>query len=180
VLVVGANRGEHLPYVRHSYDRYLLTDLRPPEVSDAVRANPRIELGICDVTRMPYESGRFDRVISTCVLHHVDSPLVAAAEMRRVAVPGTGRVTVFVPTDPGLAYRVGKALTSGRAARKQGIVERHRLVNAIDHRNHIRAILTQLRHAFREDEVCVDWFPWRMPSVELNAFVVFHAAVAGR
>lgn len=180
VLEVGANRGEHLPYVRSSFDHYLLTDLRPPEVSDAVRTDPRIELGTCDVNRLPFESGSFDRVIATCVLHHVDSPLVAAAEMRRVAVPGSGRVTVFVPTDPGLAYRVGKALTSGRAARKRGIEEQHRLVNAIDHRNHVRAILTQLRYAFRKDEVSLRWGPWRLPSVELNAFVVFDAAVSSR
>jgi phosphatidylethanolamine/phosphatidyl-N-methylethanolamine N-methyltransferase len=179
VLEVGGNRGEHLPYVRHGYDRYLLTDLRPPTVGDEVRADPRIELGECDVTGMPFDSGRFDRVISTCVLHHVDSPFGAAAEMRRVVRPDGGVVTVLVPTDPGLVYRTAKALTSGRAARRRGIAELHGLVGALDHRNHVRSVLTQLRYVFRADEVAVDWYPFRVPSVELNAFVVVNARVRG-
>jgi phosphatidylethanolamine/phosphatidyl-N-methylethanolamine N-methyltransferase len=177
VLEVGGNRGEHLPYVRHSYDRYLLTDLRPPTVSDAVLADPKIELGECDVTRMPYPDASFDRVVSTCVLHHVESPFIAAAELRRVLKPG-GLVTILVPTDPGLAYRVGKGLTSGRAAKRRGIQELHDVVGALDHRNHFRSVRTQLKYVFRQDEISIDWYPWRMPSVELNAFIVFHARVS--
>jgi SAM-dependent methyltransferase len=179
VLEVGGNRGEHLPYVRHSYDRYLLTDLRPPTVSDAVLADPKIELGECDVTRMPYADASFDRVVSTCVLHHVESPFGAAAELRRVLKPG-GLVTILVPTDPGWAYRVGKGLTSGRAAEKRGIQELHDVVGALDHRNHFRSVHTQLKYVFRQDEISVDWYPWRVPSVELNAFIVFHARVTAK
>jgi phosphatidylethanolamine/phosphatidyl-N-methylethanolamine N-methyltransferase len=179
VLEIGGNKGEHLPYVRHSYDRYLLTDLRPPTVSEAVLADPKIELGECDVTRLPYADGSFDRVVSTCVLHHVESPFVAAAELRRVLKPG-GQVTILVPTDPGLAYRVGKGLTSGRAAKKRGLEQLHDVVGALDHRNHFRSVHTQLKYVFRQDEISVDWYPFRVPSPELNAFIVFHARVSSK
>ncbi|MGY1708169.1 class I SAM-dependent methyltransferase [Geodermatophilus sp. SYSU D00758] len=178
VLEVGGNRGEHVPYVRHSYDRYLLTDLRRPVVLEALESDARIEPQACDVTRMSFESGRFDRVISTCLLHHVGSPLDALSEMRRVARPAGGVVTILVPTDPGLAYRAGRALTSVRAARKRGIATMQELVHAIDHRNHFRSVYTQVRHVFRGDDVTVDWYPWRAPSVELNAFVVIHARLS--
>lgn len=178
ILEVGGNRGEHVPYVRHSYDRYLLTDLRAPMVDASLQADPKIELDECDVTHMQYDSGVFDRVISTCVLHHVDSPMAAASEMRRVARPDGGIVTILIPTDPGLAYRAGKALTSGRAATKRGIQEMHGLVGALDHRNHFRSIYTQLRYVFRQDRMAVDWYPWRVPSVELNAFVVVTATMS--
>lgn len=178
VLEVGGNRGEHIPYVRHVFERYLLTDLRQPEVSDDLRANAKVELDACDVTRMPYSDGEFQRVISTCVLHHVDSPLAAAAEMRRVTRPAEGVVSILIPTDPGLAYRAGRAVTSRRLAKKRGIEERQELVHALDHRNHFRSVFTQVRHVFRHDDVAVDWYPWRVPSMELNAFVVVHARVA--
>jgi SAM-dependent methyltransferase len=179
VLEVGGNKGEHLRYVRHSYDRYLLTDLRPPTVPDELRADPKIELGECDVTAMPYPDASFDRVVSTCVLHHVESPFTAAAEMRRVLKPG-GQVTILVPADPGLAYRVGKGLTSGRAAKKRGLSELHDVVSALDHRNHFRSVHTQLRYVFRQDQISVDWFPFRVPSPELNAFIVFRARVTSK
>jgi SAM-dependent methyltransferase len=177
VLEVGANRGEHLRYVRHAYDTYLLTDLRPPTVSAEMQSDPRVELGECDVTRMAFESASFDRVVSTCVLHHVESPFAGASEIRRVLRPG-GVMTVLIPTDPGLAYRAGKAVTSGRAAKKRGIQQMHDLVGALDHRNHFRSVYTQLRYVFRDDDVAVDWYPFRVPSVEMNAFVVVHAKVS--
>ena len=176
VLEVGANRGEHLEFVRHGFDEYLLTDLGTPEVDPSVLADPRVKLGVCDVTALPYADSTFDRVISTCVLHHVDSPLQAALEIRRVTRSG-GVVSVLMPTDPGLAYRVGKAVTSGRKARRLGLGPQHDLVSALDHRNHFRSIRTQLMHVFREDAPEITWYPWHVPSVETNAFVVFQARV---
>lgn len=173
VLEVGGNRGEHVPFVRHGFDDYLLTDLTPPVLEPDLLGDPRLRVEGADVTALPYPDAAFDRVISTCVLHHVSSPLVAATQLRRVTRPG-GVVTILVPTDPGLAYRVGKALTSGRAAHKAGLAQALTLVSALDHTNHFRSIRAQLEHAFRRDHLVVDWQPFRVPSVELNAFVVVH------
>ncbi|MDO9496034.1 MAG: methyltransferase domain-containing protein [Nocardioides sp.] len=172
VLEVGGNRGEHLPFVRHGFDEYLLTDLRAPQVTPEVMADPRIKTDVCDVANLPYAEDSFDRVIATCLMHHVDSPYRAAQEMRRVARHDGGRVTLLVPADPGFAYGLGKRLTSGRTARKAGVADRYRLISALDHRNHFGSIREQLKHVFRDDAVSVDWRPWKVPSVNLNAFVV--------
>jgi phosphatidylethanolamine/phosphatidyl-N-methylethanolamine N-methyltransferase len=172
VLEVGGNRGEHVAFVRHRFSDYLLTDLYPPKLIPALAADPRIRTEVCDVSDIPEPSGSFDRVIATCLLHHVDSPFKAAQEMRRVAAAG-GNITILVPTDPGLAYRAGKALTSGREARRAGLGERHRLLGALDHPNHFSSIKEQLRHVFRDDRLSIDWRPWRVPSLSLNAFTVF-------
>jgi SAM-dependent methyltransferase len=178
VLEVGGNHGEHVRYVRHAFVKYLLTDIEPPALLPALRDDDRITTATCDVVQLPYAEGSFDRVIATCLLHHVDSPLWAAHEMRRVTRPG-GVLTILVPTDPGLVYRVGKALTSGRVARKAGLGERHRLLNALDHHNHFGSIKQQVRHAFRRDELQIEWRPWRVPSMSLNAFVVITVTKSG-
>jgi phosphatidylethanolamine/phosphatidyl-N-methylethanolamine N-methyltransferase len=172
VLEVGGNRGEHVAFVEHDYDQYVLTDLHAPGA--AVRED-RVVLGIGDVTALPFADATFDRVVSTCVLHHVPDVLAAAGEMRRVVRPSGGVVSILIPTDPGWAYRTGQALTSGRKARRAGMADQHALVHALDHRNHVRSILRQVRHVFRADRVTVDHFPFRVPSIELNAFVVVTA-----
>lgn len=171
LLEVGGNRGEHVPFVSHAYDQYVLTDLTAPQVPDPLSQDPRLTCQAADVTDLPFPDGHFDRVIATCVLHHVSSPLVAAAEMRRVTRVG-GEITILVPTDPGFAYRVGKAVTSGRRARRLGLADDLRLVSALDHTNHFRSIRGQLHHAFRHDDLTLDWRPFQFPSAELNAFVV--------
>lgn len=171
VLEVGGNRGEHIPFVRHRFTDYLLTDLRLPELPAELSEDSRIRTAACDVSAIPHEDGSFDRVIATCLLHHVDSPLIAAREMRRVTKPG-GLLTILLPTDPGLAYRFGKAVTSGRAAKRAGLGDRHKLIAAIDHRNYFDSIRQQVRYAFRNDTLSFDWYPFRLPSVNANAFAV--------
>lgn len=178
VLEVGGNRGEHVPFVRHPYAEYVLTDLRPPTVPDALRRDPRLRLEAADVQDLPFDDGRFDRVVATCLMHHVPSPLLALRQMRRVTRPG-GRITVLLPADPGIVYRVAKALTSGRQAARRGLSEEHRMVSALDHPNHVGSILVQLRHAFTEDTVRERWLPFRIPSWNANAFVVLDVTVRG-
>lgn len=177
VLEVGANRGEHVAFVKHSFDEYVVSDLHCPTLLPEIEADPRIIAATCDVMRLPYADASFDRLISTCLMHHVESPFLAAQEMRRVTRRG-GAITILLPTDPGLTYRFGKALTSGRAAHRKGLSDAHRLVSALDHRNHFLSIRTQLSHVFRVDTVAIDWYPWRVPLMGVNAFVVLRVVAS--
>jgi phosphatidylethanolamine/phosphatidyl-N-methylethanolamine N-methyltransferase len=177
VLEVGANRGEHVPFVLHSFGDYIVSDLHVTDLLPEVEGDVRVTAASCDVGDLPYADSSFDRVLATCLMHHVESPFRAAQEMRRVVRSG-GLVTILVPTDPGLAYRWGKALTSGRAARRYGLAESQRLVSALDHRNHFLSIRTQLHHVFREDTVRMDWHPLRVPFMNANAFVVFRVTTS--
>ncbi len=172
VLELGANRGEHLAYVTHFFDEYVVSDLLTPKVDPAVIRGRHVTAAACDAAAIPFPDGAFDRVVMTCVMHHVDSPLDTALEMRRVVRPG-GVVSILVPTDPGLAYRWGKSLTSGRLARRKGVSDEMRMVDAVAHHNHFRSISRQLEFAFRADRVRVRWRPFGVPSVELNAFTVW-------
>lgn len=179
VLEVGGNRGEHIPFVRHAYTEYVLTDLRPPSPPERLLADARLRVEAADVQDLPYAADSFDRVVATCLMHHVPSPFRAAAELRRVVRPG-GHVTVLLPADPGIVYRAARAATSGRTAARHGLAREHRLVAAIDHPNHVGSILVQLQHVFRHDQVRLRWYPFRVPSWNANAFAVLDVVLAHR
>lgn len=172
VLEVGGNRGEHIPFVRHAYDEYVLSDLYPPQLDPELSRDKRIVACVCDASDIPYDDATFDRVVVTCLMHHVEDPLGVFEELRRVTLPG-GVITVMIPTDPSLAYRAGVWLSSRRTARRAGVEEEMYLVKAMDHRNHYRSIAVQARYAFKADRVAVRYLPLRIPSVELNAFTVW-------
>lgn len=176
VLELGANRGEHVPFVRHQFDEYLVTDLRAPVLSAELAGNPKVRTAICDAGRISYPNQSFDRLIATCLMHHVDDPLQVAREARRVTRTG-GMVTLLVPTDPGTAYRAAQAVTSGRTARRRGLGPAWTLMHAVDHRNHFRSIRAQLRHVFQDDSTSVTWLPFHFPSAELNLLTVWQIEV---
>lgn len=176
VLELGANDGEHLPFVRHQFDSYLVTDIRAPRLSPALLADPRISADVCDPGRIRYPAASFDRVVVTCLLHHAADPLAVARRIRRITRPG-GNITLLVPTDPSLAYRACHALTAARSARAAGQFQRWQLMHAVDHRNHFRSIRRQLWHVFGADDVAVSWLPLRIPLVELNMLTVWQITV---
>ena len=176
VLELGGNRGEHVPFVRHAFEEYHLTDLRMPQPLPQIADDPRLHLRAVDAAGTPYDDRVFDRVISTCLLHHVDDPMGVAQEMRRVTRPG-GVVSILLPTDPGMVYRTTHWFTYGLPARRAGTSHRSRLLHALDHRNHYRSIAAQLRSVFADDEVRVSWLPTRLRSVELNVLTVWQVKV---
>lgn len=172
ILELGGNTGEHVPFVQQGYDRYVVSDLYPPQLPAELTASGKVIACQCDAAAIPFADESFDRVIATCLLHHVDSPLQVAAEMRRVLRPD-GFATLMIPTDPGFGYRAGVAVTSARNARQAGVAQEMRLVKALDHRNHYRSIARQVEHVFGADDIQVKYLPGRLPSVELNMFTVW-------
>lgn len=171
ILEVGGNRGEHVPYIRHAFQTYVLSDLYMPDLTEAVDVDPRVVAEAADVQNLPHEDGEFDRLIATCLLHHVPDPFAALREMRRVVKPG-GRITILLPADPGLGYRTAQRITSGRSARRQGIGEFFELVHSVDHLNHFSSIARQIDYVFRQDSLSTSWRPLRVPSWNINLFTV--------
>lgn len=168
VLEVGANRGEHLAFVRHRWSEYVMLDL-VDRIEGALPPGARFVPG--DALALPFPDSHYDRTVMTCVLHHLADPEQAMAELRRVTRPG-GRVSVLLPTDPGIAYRTMRALTSGRRARRSSVARQQRLSHAREHRNHFASLLIMLRSVFADDHVDVRYFPLPVPTWNLNLLTV--------
>jgi len=169
VIEVGSGNGEHLPFVRHSFESYVMADLRmPPEMPE----DPRVSFLEADVHELPVESNSYDRLIATCLLHHLAEPFRALEEMRRVVRPG-GALSIMIVSDPGLAYRAIQRISSGRRYRKSGFKE-WRALHAMEHRNHAWSLQQLIKYAFREDELRGRGFPVPIASVwNLNLFSVY-------
>ncbi len=172
VLEIGGNVGEHLDYVNHSFDEYILSDLYDsiPEHDKAALASRNVSFAVADATSMPWQDHSFDRVLNTCVIHHVSDPEQALGEIRRVLKPG-GVADVFLPADPGLAFRLARRIGPIRTAQKSGLGNVKRLVDARDHRNHIGALRVLVRHVFRHDDVRERVYP--IPKLTWN-LSLFH------
>jgi phosphatidylethanolamine/phosphatidyl-N-methylethanolamine N-methyltransferase len=170
ILEVGANKKEHFNFVVDNFTSYVMTDIRESSDSTKIR-NERVEFRQADVEHLPFDESVFNRVISTCVFHHVANPEKAFEEVRRVLVDG-GFFSLMLPNDPGLAYRFFRGITSLRRAQKFGVLNMAKLAHAREHRNHYLSLLTILNWVFREDEISVRNFPFGLPVYGLNLLTI--------
>lgn len=167
LLEVGANVGEHVPFVKHAFDRYILTDLHDSLSAErrAQLAGSSISFSTADVQALPWAPGTFDRVVNTCLLHHVPDPELALMEIRRVLRDG-GRADIFVSSDPGGMFRLARALGPERAARRAHLARVKKLMDARDHRNHVGGLRRLVRHVFRHDRLEERTYP--IPAMTWN------------
>lgn len=169
VIEVGSGSAEHFPFVRHSFATYTMADLRIP---DQPPDDPRISFVEADIHALPQESDSYDRLIATCLLHHLAEPFGALEEMRRVVRPG-GALSIMIVSDPGMAYRAIQRISSGRRYRKAGFAE-WRALHAMEHRNHFWSLQQLIKYAFRDDRIRGRGFPIPIASLwNLNLFSVY-------
>jgi phosphatidylethanolamine/phosphatidyl-N-methylethanolamine N-methyltransferase len=173
ILEVGANSGEHIPFVPKSWDSYVALDLRLPTVEIIKEYDPvGVSFQQGNVESMSFRDDSFDRCISTCVMHHVDSPEAAFREILRVTKIN-GIMSIAVPNDPGIFYRFLRQITSVRRAKKVDLCEELDLVHALEHKNHFLAIDSILRWVYLDQEIQVSRFPNILKYWQLNFLTVY-------
>ena len=182
ILEVGAGYGGHFSFLNivNPHDvQFDALDIRlfPESISKVQLSSGTLGVNWIEgsVEKLPFQDSIYDRLISTCLFHHVDNPLKAFQELRRVAINGAEIAIVF-PTDPGLLNRLVKNLYTFRRAKKIG-VEFPKLINALDHSNHIFSLLQILKFVFKEDKVQIRFRPLGFGGVNFNLLAVAHIVV---
>jgi ubiquinone/menaquinone biosynthesis C-methylase UbiE len=177
VLEIGAGTGEHVPFVQHKFDSYTLTDLdeKTLKVAQAKLASNygnKLKFETQAGEGLSYDDNSFDRVVATHVLEHIYRPHLAIKEWRRVVRNG-GVLSILIPTDPGMAWRLGRHFGPRKNAIAQGIA--YDYVMAREHVNSCNNLIALLRHYFPERKE--SWWPFPISSIDLNLFFSAHLFV---
>ena len=154
-IEIGAGSGEHFEFVNHGFGTYYQSDIRENQLQSD---DKRITQLVCDAGDVPLEDGSCDRVLVTCLLHHLVDPMAALNEMRRLVKVG-GIVTILVPSDPGLLFRLLRHISSERKLKKMGFTF-GKLLHAVEHRNHVQSLREQVEYVFASDEVNLKTWPF--------------------
>ena len=177
VLEVGAGTGVHLSFVRHAFDEYWMTDLNIPfleraAAADVPRTRGTVRVDRQDAAALTFSESTFDRLIATHILEHLPQPHDALREWVRVLKPG-GCLSLVLPCDPGVAWRVGRAIGSRGKFIEAGIDYDYWM--AREHVNPINNLVAFVRHYFPDARE--QWLPLHIPSMDLNLFYIAHIRV---
>jgi ubiquinone/menaquinone biosynthesis C-methylase UbiE len=175
ILEVGSHTGEHVKYVKDDWKisgSYLATDIRSLNSDELSNLLSRgVDFENQDVESLTFQDNQFDRVISTCLFHHLINPFKGFQEVRRVTKVG-GKIDILLPNDPGLMYRFLRKQTSLRKANKMNLKNTAEFVHALEHRNHYLALSVLAAKVFEGDLIKAIGFPFYADLYNLNAFTV--------
>ena len=167
VLEVGAGSGGHVKYVRHAFDEYWMTDASTEMLEMLRQAGIDAAKGVIvateDATQLSFENASFDRLIATHVLEHLYRPHEVLREWARVLRPG-GILSIVLPCDPGLLWRIGRSFGPRKRGHAQGIS--YDYVMAREHVNAITNLVTFINYYFSDVEQ--HWWPTRLPLSDIN------------
>ncbi|UJW76413.1 class I SAM-dependent methyltransferase [Rhizobium sp. SL42] len=129
---------------------------------DDVLANP-------DAKKLPFADNSFDAVFTFYALEHIHPLDEHLAEIERVLRPG-GQLVGAIPCEGGLAWGMGRMLTSRRWLRKHTSIDPDRLI-CWEHPNFADLILNQLTARFERQTL--SFWPLAVPSIDLNLIASF-------
>lgn len=172
VLEIGAGMGQHLSFVSNDFLEYVMLDPNLGDLPQHLRQNTKVKAVRAFAESPDLDLGEFDRVISMCVMHHVDDVAEVLRNVKKWLRPG-GLFSLFLPCDPGPLNRINRKLFVERRSRAQGF-RSYDLVNAREHRNHFWGIRTELLFQFRDYRIRRTYFPSLVPIASLNLFSVWH------
>lgn len=177
ILEIGGGSGLHVAYVNSNYKHYFLTDLLNVPLEDFAQellSKGMLSKRIENAEELGIDSDSVDRVIFMCVLHHLGDVEKALEESRRVCKNG-GLVSIYLPCDPGIIYRLFRRVILQRRTRKLGI--NYDLVNAREHRNHFHQINTLIQHVFEIDELKVKRWPIPIFYYDFNIYFIYQIRI---
>ena len=166
VLEIGAGSGQHAGTVLHSFDHYRITDGNPKMLDQAkirYQKDQRFSFEVVDARQLPFNDHTFDRIIATHVLEHLVHPHEILREWVRVVKPG-GLLSLVLPCDPGMAWRLGRYIGVRKRAKFAGMEYDYWM--AREHVNSIYNLTTFIDYYF--NDVQVKWWPMRVPLADIN------------
>lgn len=169
-LEIGGGQGEHLSFVRHQFSSYLSIDFKLP-AENLYIADTRVKFIEGDIKELDFNEGSFDRVILTCVLHHLDEPILVLEKIKKWLKPG-GLLSIFLPSDPGILNRAVRKFFVIPRARKLGF-EDYEIFAALQHKNHYWGIRTVLSHVFQDCKIHRRYFPFGVPLGNLSLLSIW-------
>jgi len=177
VLEIGAGQGEHFPFVNTNFAKYTMSDISDwgaPDISKILETDNRVTFEIQDIQALTYPDSSFDRVITTCVIAHVDEPYESFLEVRRVT-KNEGTCSFLVSADPSILLRFIRAMITAPKMKK--LSSPYLLINAISHRNSANGIIEIAKHVFRDDQVQIKYLPFRIRSWNLSTHIIINVKI---
>ena len=173
VLEIGAGSAPHIDYLKHDYDEYFIAETSSSAL-EFYNKIKNVKAYSYDGTNLPFDNNFFDRIIISQCLEHVNEPENFLFEMMSKLKEG-GILSISLPTDPGLLWRLGRLLIKHFIVKKTCNIskEEYEYINATEHVNSIFNLILLIRYNFK-NQIQENFLPFKIKLVDINLFYNVH------
>jgi len=173
VLEIGAGNVPHLNYLKHDYDEYFIAETSSYAM-ESYKEKKNIKAYFYDGVNLPFEDNFFDRIIISHTLEHINEPEKFLFEMMS-KLKMSGILSISLPTDPGLLWRLAKLFTKYFVARKTYKIsgKEYEYMQATEHINSIFNLISLIRYNFK-NQIDESFLPFKIKLVDINLFYNVH------
>jgi len=173
VLEIGAGTYPHIIHLKHEYNSYEVIDT---DESNSLKEyykenNFKLNFKKYDGHLIPFANEKFDRIIISHCLEHINKPEIFLDEIKRV-MKKNAILSISLPTDPGILWRAGRIISKYFIQKKNYNLnnEEYDYINAIEHVNSIFNLEVILNKKFKL--ISKINFPTYIPLHDINLFYI--------
>ena len=173
VLEIGAGNIPHLDYLKHDYDEYFIAETSSYAL-EFYKEMKNVKAYSYDGVNLPFEDNFFDRIIISHCLEHISEPEKFLFEAMNKLRNG-GVLSISLPTDPGLLWRLGKIFTKYYTAKRTYKISSNEYdyLLATEHINSIFNLISIIRYNFK-NQIEENFLPFKIRLVDINLFYNVH------
>ena len=173
VLEIGAGTAPHIDYLKHDCDEYFIAETSSYAI-ELYKEMKNIKAYSYDGVNLPFEDNFFDRIIISHCLEHIKDPEKFLFTMMSKLKAG-GVLSISLPTDPGLLWRLGRLIIKYFISKKTLNVskEEYEYINATEHINSIFNLIALIKYHFK-NQIDESFLPFRIKLADLNLFYNVH------
>ncbi|MGJ3259983.1 MAG: methyltransferase domain-containing protein [Rhodospirillales bacterium] len=165
---LGCGNGFHMRYFEGDPARLVGVDIRLESLAKCRSRSSDVILVQADLACLPFHNSVFQTMLSVYALEHVYYLAEASDEVLRVVTEG-GALYVGLPCEGGLAWNLGRKLTSERTMSKRYNLDYRKYIQ-LEHCNDAADIVKVLRERVRHQRRA--HFPFRLlPFISTNLTV---------
>ena len=174
VLEIGAGNKPHLQFITHEFDNYYVLETSRTTLPYYKKYKKKVILKYYNGKKIPFKNSFFDRIIISHTLEHINYPEEFISQMMS-KLKKNGVLSISLPTDPGLMWRLGRLLIKLFKKNKTLKVTnlQYDYINSIEHVNSIYNLINIIRYNYKK-KIVENFIPFKIKLADLNLFYNVH------
>ncbi len=171
ILEIGPGTHSHINYLTHKFDEYYVLE-KIDELEGIYKDEKNLKYIKYDGNNIPFNDEFFDRIIISHCLEHILDPEPFIIQMFSKLKKG-GNLTIGLPTDPGVLWRIGKFISANFLIKKSYNYSKddYYYFTAKDHVNSIYSLIPIIKKNCKKINF-QRFEPFKIPIVDFNLFYI--------